>query len=710
MAAVSLQDQVSALLSRKVVEDRNNGRQSVDLEAAAIIENFATTLLLNPKVVLYFANLAKNGLLAALQSEVDAIDALVQTIQDLGNQTFAIKSTSALERAKTALLQLENQNISSVGSAYSRFDSAVSDFLGKQLKKNVLQPGATSLVRPGVEARQDMPSAYSDLVSAHAGTLNRLFALAVGVQNFESTPLSTIIGGALAYEARTDIQGIIDSIGDDPSGAQSRDFATRLIASRAALKSVVTPPSITDPSLSTSQSLPVGYALSAHSELLPASMSFGPDPGTGLFAQGGDLNISVDGVLTNTTPNLGLGPVVVGAPGVSWPVTVPPNTHLFLSVDGVPHRVPLNDGTDGSLSMSILDVIHAIEDVGLNAGEFGKSGSGRLMLWRDATKTRISVDPVGVGDPVGVFNLGFSYSNSAHALLGLQLGVFHGATADMVVDAVNLLVPSVTASKAALGKVSVSAKSPIFGNTMVVSGTLADKWGASGTYVPTSSVLTLVGKTPDGSAPNPVLLLSPGDLVATPVGSSTIASLNSSFVILSSPVTTFSGPVTITSGLLLSWQSSNQAIQAFLSKWASSPFLLGLGRLDALIAVLAGSATPAQRSQTLSIVGSLSEWVSSLVAILSAPASQLPAGGAALEGPIAENLLATLLERKYDQAADLLVMCRVSEFFDLDYQTMSYGGALMKASADFAQTDVLFPNRANDDDVTVTHRNQGAGA
>jgi predicted O-linked N-acetylglucosamine transferase (SPINDLY family) len=150
MTSRSLQDQVNTLLSRKVAEDRNQGRQSIDLEAAAIVENFATTLLLNPRVVLYFAHLARNGLLKVAQDEAAALVSLVKTVQDLGNVTYSIDSTASLELAKVALLQLENQNVAATGPVYSRFESAVSTFLDKKLSRNVRRAGATEhrTIRP----------------------------------------------------------------------------------------------------------------------------------------------------------------------------------------------------------------------------------------------------------------------------------------------------------------------------------------------------------------------------------------------------------------------------------------------------------------------------------------------------------------------------------------------------------------------------------
>jgi hypothetical protein len=707
MAAPSLQDRVDSLLTRQVAEDRNYGRQSVDLEVAALIENYATTLLLNPKVVLYLAHLARNGLLKVVRDELLAVETLTKTVSDLGNVTFTIKSTAALTRAQTALLQLENQNIASVGPAYARFERSVTEFLNKQLSKNVRRRGATELTRPEGEAQQDLPTDYSSLQDLHSETLSRLFSMVVGVQNFLSTPLNTVIGAALAYQAREDIQAIIDDVEADASGAQSRDYANRLIASRASLKSVVVPPGIEDPVLSTALPLPHGYLLTASSELLPAVKTFGPGP----FASVGTLTVDVDGVAESITPNLGTGPTVIGSQ-VTWPVVIPPNTHLFFQVGETPVRVVLNSESI-EVSKSIGDVIAAIQGagVGLSAAEYCRSGTGRLVVWAPAaTSLAVSESWVAPKHPSAVVinKIPFVYDRSAHAVVGLALGKgLVGATPNMVVDCVTYGLTNAVASASPDGKVVLSSAVPAFGTVMAMSGSLSTAWGINGTVFPTSSVLTLSGTTPTGEVPIPSALLSRGDLLESTVGLSTITPTQSS-ILLDTPLKTFSGPVTVTSGLLLSWQSLDLGVRAFLSRVQNGPFLKGLGKLDYHISVLAGSATPAQRNQAIDVLDSLVAWLYDLVVTLTGTA-KLPDGGAVQERAIAEDLIFTLIERKYDQAADLLSKCQVSEFFDLDYQTMSYGGALLKASSELAQSDLNYPNRSKDEGLKVTSFNAGTG-
>lgn len=708
MTVRSLQEQVDLLLSRKVAEDRNFGRQSVDLEASALQGNFATTLLLNPRVVLYFAHLARNGLLKALQDESSALQALSKDIDDLGNVTTSISSTTELEKAKTALLQLENQETLATGPAFKRLDAALSSFLDKRLSKNVRRHGSAELVRPAEEARQDLPGSFTGLLELHSAMLSRLFALSVGVQNFQSTPLTTTIGSSLAFRVRDDIQDIIDEISVDSSGARSRDYAIRTLAARASLRAVVNPPQIEDPVLDTEARLPKGYALSAYSSIEPA-IAVGTK---GPFANVGSLSVTVDGVTEVATPALGDGPTIVGE-AVAWPITVPGNHHLFFSVDGVSTRVVLNQ-TDIPIQMSLAQVASAIQDAGLSAGEFCKPGTSRLMVSAPGksalavdlsfTGTKLTTMTSGAFDDM-VFNLTVLYTNSAHELAGLPLGTeVPGYTAARVVDGLNAFFTKCLASVRDEAVVLMTT-TPDFGTQMTVSGNMAGTLGLAGTFYGQSDTLFLTGSTPDGSLPNPSALVSRGDTVSTSSGSALVKAVSADSIVLQSALRTFSGPISVKSGLYESWGLLNAGVRSFILRWRSSPFMKGLGRLGSLIAVLAGSSTPAQRAQASDVIKDLADWLADLVEVLES--AQLPEGGASLERPIAENLLSTLTERKYDLAVDLLSQCRVSEFFDLDYQSMSYGGSLLKASSDLARADLVFPNRAKDEDLTMEHNNAG---
>lgn len=243
MATPTVQDQVAALLSRKVAEKKVRGTPSPDIEAAALFESVAVNLLLHPRAVLYFAWLARNGLLKVVADELKAIEQMRKAVDDLSNVSYALTDTRPLERARGALTHIEGQDrLMSSGTAFGRYDQAVRDALGL-LSTNVVAPGATELTRPAQEAEADLPALYGAVQALHSEVLDRLYSLAVGVQNFLSTPALSILGISTVQNVRLDIEQMIEAMKEDPSAEKSREFALRLVAGRAALRALGTPPS-----------------------------------------------------------------------------------------------------------------------------------------------------------------------------------------------------------------------------------------------------------------------------------------------------------------------------------------------------------------------------------------------------------------------------------------------------------------------------------
>lgn len=262
MATSTIQDQVRSLIERRLAEARSRGAPSPDVEATSVFETVAINLITNPRVALYVSLLARNSLLSVIDNEISAIETLKTTIDDLANISYPIKDTQDLVKARNSLIEIEDQSkVDSESVPFKKFSGAISDFLNKDIKKNIVRPGSTAMMRPGQEAKIDMASDFSALKDIHTDLLDRLYALSVSIPNFLATPLPAIIGVSTANRIRQDIEAIIESIEADPSASQSRDYVTRLIAARATLKTLGLSPSIGDPIIDTASKLPSGYEL-----------------------------------------------------------------------------------------------------------------------------------------------------------------------------------------------------------------------------------------------------------------------------------------------------------------------------------------------------------------------------------------------------------------------------------------------------------------
>lgn len=765
MSVRSLQDQVDSLLNKSVVQPKVGGVASPDVETASVIESLALAMMLQPRSAFYAYYLARNGLTAAINSEVAAIDALKITIQDLSNNTFAIKDTKALKRAQAAMLQLSTQGqVSSDSSAFDRYSVAVDDFLNKQLSKNVKKPNSTEMVRPGEEASLALPTDLATVKSTHSTFLDRLYALAVGITNFANTPFSSLVGANAVYRTKKDLDSLVEEIEADESGSQSRDAAVRLIAGRAAVRMLGASIDLHAPVIDTVRHLPPDQLLSGESPATPATAATAAGPF--VMAPGGSLSMTVGGVsLTSFALSQAGNAAAILGDAVSFPVLVPANYHLFLRLEAISgltwtpggagtteagtfsettlgsgwtldgagtyfktFKVVLNSGSPtttpaGSavpLSMSLANVLAAINTalgaVG-SAQEFVGAGSSRILIYGDTKVQRLAITLSSF--TMETQSLGFAgatgatvllprlYTNSFHSSLGfsaIPVGEAGSTPADRILQAMQLVFPSlVSFSLGTDGRIAMTTFATGPGTALSFSGSWAGSLGLSASYQATST--TVILKNELGVA-SPLGLLDVGDSFTCSSGTATVVSVRTDSFEVASALPTFSGPITVTSALLQVWQFLDGQVQAFLGPWIDGKYAIDLSLLDQLVAVLIGSPTSPRRAEAIALLDDLRAQLVALKSSLTGAGAVLLGASATKEKAALNNVISLFTERKYDRALDLLLQCKLQEIFELDWQSVSYSGALMKAAEGVAQADVKFPDLIQDEGFDVQGRRE----
>ncbi len=712
MAARSTTEQSSFLLSRRVAEARSRGAMSPDSEALALFESISLNLLLRPRAVLYFAMLAKNGLRKAVVDELSSVASMRSAILDLGNAVLSVRSTTQLESARLALLQMEQlDRISTTGNQYKKFDSSVTEFLTKTIGKSVRRIGSTSLTRPGSEAASDMVTEFTSLQDLHTDFLDRLYALLVGVENFINSPLATIIGLTTAARARSDIESLIDDIEAEGALDASRDMAIRLITDRAALKTIGNLPAVADHVIDTSQALPAGYVISGASDLTSASVTSSDGPFTlPVLAQ---ASVTVNGTtlgpfnIPQTSTDLQNKAAVVST-AVTYPITMPANYYLFLSVDGVPRRLgPYAAGSTSLaslLSQTATFISASVPLTGLlHVVEFIQAGTSRLLVYHD-TAAQIVIDRVSNGEDTDLIGgveattfVDAVYTNSINSLVGFtgtEAGVAGQTPVQFVVDAFDVLFGSQTdvVRQGDAFTLTTVATSP--GTSMTV--TAPTVLGLAGTYYAVSDSIRLYGSV-FGVATDPISpigLVDVGDSLSSSLGSSTIASFNADRITLTSPIRTFDGSIIVLSALTTAYESLIKLMNEFYDSWVTNDLATGLDKMELAVSSLGKNSPQAQRSTVLAALNELETNLLNIKAKLEDPSAVLPSTAAQKELAIANGIIATLEERKFDKALDLFLKCRVQEALDSTADTASFGGSLLKAASDFARTDLVVQNRA----------------
>lgn len=718
MAVRSLRDHVDSILSRHVVKPKSDGVSDPDGEAQALFESIGLNLLLHPKAVLYVAHLARNALLRVLNEEISSVDTLIKTVQDLGNPSFVVRSTN-LKKARVALLQMEGlDKVDPSNEAFKRYDNAVSEFLEKSISKMVRRPGSTELTRPGEEAFQDLPTDFANLKTKHVEMLERLYSLAVGIDNFLSTPLQTILGIETVFRTREDLEDILNQIEQKTAHQSARDIVTRLISSRAALKSIGSLPGIFDPLVT--GSLPKGYALRARSA--PARASFNTNPGFHSF-NGASLGITVNSAFLGyftfpqSTFELGDSACIVGSTILPSP-TLSSGKSLFITMRDA-SQVDLTWTADGhgkfvrsfkidlpSGATTISAIISAI-DAGITGygtcAEFAANGSNRILICSTAAAEISISDIYTEEDPLGTPGVPLIFTNSGHTEIGFttgQTGIAYEFPSSLIADALNIIFDSLpfTATLNEDDTVTLSTDSDAPGAFLGAS-IGAFSVGLNRAVFASSNQFqlygTVLGKEQDPVNPEP--LVDIGDVVTTPSGKFSITRVNEQTITLSQAVNTFDAVVTIESGLALAIGELSKKLKAFLTTWLKNPYAQGLDKLESSMSTLVGSQSAAVRNTVVSQLSGLRGQLSAIKDLVTSEATIPPEGSGSSERELVLGIVNTLEERKFDRAADMLLRCQIQELFELDSQDASFGGSLLKAMQTFAQTDIHFPNLSEDE-------------
>lgn len=716
MAVRSTTEQAQSLLERRVAQAKVRGTIPSDVEAYAIIESISQNLLFNPRAALLFAILAKNGLRAAVVDELAAIDSLKKDLADLGNPSFSITDTRYLTEARNALTQLSQlDGISTTSAQYKKFDTSISNFLNKTISRGLRKPGATELTRPGTEAAIDLTTDYASLVDLHTDVLDRLYALAVGIENFVNSPLSTILGTTTVARAQSDLAELLEYIGSEGTTPADRDMVIRLITNRAAIKTTGTLPDIQAPVLSTNQSLPLGYSVKAVSD--PSSAIATSVAGPFTLPANSQMTVSVNGST--------LGPVrvpqanfdlnnqaFITSSQVSFPVVIPSNYYLFVLINGAAYAVSVTANPAATKAALISDLnakFLASADApvqSLKIDEFIASGTNRFVL-RHPTATSLRLTNIYVMPPSAyagatVFGAG-TLTNSIHALIGFdgtELGTSGATQTEPLLEAIQWqFSPLVTPTRLSTDAIELRTVATTPGTSMTV--TAPSVTSLSGTYKASSDSLKLYGSI-NGTTTDPVSpvgLLNIGDSVEIESGTAAVQSVTATRIILSAPLPTADGAITVDSALRRAYANLQSDLDGFLPTWLRGWYAKNLEKLGLALSTVGQGALQSQVNTALDFLSTLESSLLALKTLLESPTSALAATSAQAERAIVNGITATLEERKFDRALSLLLRCKIYEALSVNSDTASFGGAFLSAAATFAQTDLVVPNRAIDEGV-----------
>lgn len=671
--ADALQTYVDNLLAREIVQEKSRGAQNSKLEVAQVLQAIALNLALHPRAVLHLAFLARNALQTLVAQERQLVTDLTQIIDDLGNPSFVINDTKALQRAKVSIGQVFGQeSLSAHDQSIKDFNAAIDEFMRKQLLRNIRRAGSTEMARPYAEAKLLLPGKFADLKARHAEVVRRAEYLESCVRNFVSANISSVVGMETVSRIKDDIDEILAAIEESDSPDRAGEYAQRLTAAKSCLQLLQQSPGIYDPKVDVSENLPHGSDIFFRSPMTYVSVSL-PYPAPWTFPQNASLQVSTDSGVTSMsfpmqTASFEDKVALVGTPIVGNPVFAAPSS-LYLEIGASQYEVVVPAG--GYTFPQLLVALQAAAaGVPVEIASYISSGNPQLCLLASDT-IRVLPFHWNPNNPAP--------NDSIHTELGFEPGQeasVHGATEAILTDAF-----------ARFGL------TPVFYDDRV-------EVGYQGQYLEMIGIPQVDGRAhraqsdrcdlygiylgEDEDPIDPRGLVDVGDVLSL---GATVTEVGPQFLTLSAALDRFDQRAVLESVLVLAWKSVQDKLSGFMSSWK----VRDLTRLDAVIAPLNGSPTKARREDAKDALAVLDARLGELEAAISGAFPQT------LDASVATGVLDTVRERKLDRAEAFLLSGRVSEIFKFDWETASFSGSLMSSMSDVAKNDVIWPNSMRDE-------------
>lgn len=354
-----------------------------------------STLLYEPDSVFYLIFLASQALQKVVNDELELLDELLDSVDDLLKPDRPIKDVSSVAEASVALTALDNA-VSRSGrigqSEYSRYLKAIERSkrtFGSATKLTFTPRGSsqaiTDIVRPAAQARKDSVTHFDSLKKQHTKLLKRVSNILTAYEDFDLDELSTLVSRTQISRAQSQLSNLHDQLKDLPP-AERTELAREALLKVLSNKSVVT------------------------------SMTNAPEPG-GVKLEQGQGSAATYRLAASGT---GSAPVLSGVVSAPFPLELTAAQNLTLTLND--HTPDLDIDLLPTSSTSFVEGIKAAELKGAKSGPFqifgdqqprniysreiapgGNFGLTTPSLFHivvDGVSTTISL-PTGIGSTVG---------------------------------------------------------------------------------------------------------------------------------------------------------------------------------------------------------------------------------------------------------------------------------------------------------------------
>lgn len=383
-----------------------------------------STLLYEPDSVFYLIYLASQALQKVVNDELELLDELLDSVDDLLKPNKPIKDVSSVAEASVALAALDNA-VSRSGrigqSEYSRYLKAIERSkrtFGSATKLTFTPRGSsqaiTDIVRPAAQARKDSVTHFDSLKVQHATLLERVSNILTAYEDFNLDELATLVSRTQISRAQTQLSNLHNQLKDLPPAERTelaREALLKVLTNKSVVTSMTNAPAPGGVKLEQGQGSAAAYRLVASgtgtAPVLEGNVS-APFP----LELGADQNLTL--TLNDHTPDLDLdllpagdsflkgieparlkgalaGPfkifVDLSLPWIIHSRWVPTggnfglttvNNHFHITVDGVSYEVTLPVGAASTVALVAATIAGAVPTI--TAVEEPGSGMSRLRI------------------------------------------------------------------------------------------------------------------------------------------------------------------------------------------------------------------------------------------------------------------------------------------------------------------------------------------
>jgi hypothetical protein len=206
-----ISNEVSKIFRATIKPSKIGGVTNISEEYAQLMEMASSTLLLYPDSIFYLAKLSCNILVASVATEVALLEDMLAALESYSKVGTAVRNTSALSNASTALLALDASTSVTNRPETKRFVQSIDQYTG-DIRKNVYSINNGDLFKPREVSRLIIVSDLAKVKEVHAALLSSLDSLRNLLTNYTNLNLPAKVSSTTFLRIRENLDTLKNSV------------------------------------------------------------------------------------------------------------------------------------------------------------------------------------------------------------------------------------------------------------------------------------------------------------------------------------------------------------------------------------------------------------------------------------------------------------------------------------------------------------------